>query len=322
MRAAFCVLGGMPRRKRFIPPRSLVEVSAKTIQARYLLRPSRELNRRFIGILARARALYDVQVHVVSCLSNHWHALVSPRDALSLARFMNFVQGNLAKEAGDLHDWRGPFWGDRYHAVLVSEEPEIQHRRLAYCLAQGAKEGLVARPEMWPGVHSVHALRDGEPLRGVWYDRTGHTLASRSGGQSPSLEDFASEETLELDPLPAWADEGLDPTDIRSRIARMLEDVASEVAEEHRRKGTRPSAPAVFLRVHPHQKPAATKRAPMPLVHAASRAVRRRFREAYALFVEVYLEAARRLREGDERPGFPPGSFPPGLPFVPVPEPG
>lgn len=312
----------MPRRKRFVPPRSLVEVSAKTLQARYLLRPGPELNRRFIGVLARARALYDVQIHAVACLSNHWHGLVSPRDAENLARFMNFVQGNLAKEAGDLHDWQGHFWGDRYHAVLVSEEPEAQHRRLAYGLAQGAKEGLVARPELWPGVHSVHALRDGALLRGVWYDRTGHTLASRGRKEAPPLKDFAHDEILELDPLPAWAAEGLSPTEMRHRVAEMVAHITREAAEEHRRNGTRPSEPEAFLRVHPHRRPKATKRSPMPLVHAATREVRRRFREGYALFIQAYREAADRLRAGDTNPAFPPGSFPPGLPFVPHVEPG
>ena len=312
----------MPRRKRFIPPRSLVEVSAKTIQARYLLRTGPEMNRRFIGVLARAQSLYDVQVHAVACLSNHWHALVSPRDAWSLARFMNFVQGNLAKEAGDLHGWQGPFWGDRYHAVLVSEEPEIQHRRLSYCLAQGAKEGLVARPELWPGVHSIHALRDGKPLRGIWYDRTAHRLAGRRSAVMPALEDFASDEILELAPLPCWALQGLTEDEVQSLVARMVDHISHEAAEEHRANGTRPSDPSAFLRVHPHQRPKATKRSPMPLVHAATREVRRRFRAGYAIFLEAYRDAADRLRAGQTDVEFPPGSFPPGLPFVPLLEPG
>jgi REP element-mobilizing transposase RayT len=186
----------MARALRYVPPETLVEVSAKTAQARFLLRPSEEMNRRLVGILARAKCIYGVRIHAVSCLSNHWHALLSVRDALQLSRFMNYVQSNLAKEAGDLHDWRGPFWGDRYHHVVVTGEPEIQHRRLAYVLGQGAKEGLVARPELWPGVHSVFALRDGEALRGIWYDRTGLCLAGRSKHDRSTLDDFASEEIL------------------------------------------------------------------------------------------------------------------------------
>lgn len=312
----------MPRRKRFVPSRALVEVSARTTQARYLLRPSPELNRRFIGVLARARRRYDVRVHAVVCMSNHWHALLSPKNAWHLARFMNFVQGNLAKEAGDLHDWDGPFWSGRYHAVLVSDEPEIQYRRLSYCLAQGAKEGLVARPELWPGVHSVHALRDGEPLRGIWYDRTAHCLACRRRGAAPDLNEFASEELLELDPLPYWKAEGLSETEIRRRVADMVDTITLDAAAEHRAGGTRPSNPRVFLRVHPHERPKKTKRSPAPLVHAATREVRQLFREAYAIFLEAYQDAAALLRGGVSGVQFPEGSFPPGLPFVPLPEPG
>jgi hypothetical protein len=41
----------------------------------------------FVGILARAAALYEVDVHAFVCLSNHWHALLAPKDACELARF-------------------------------------------------------------------------------------------------------------------------------------------------------------------------------------------------------------------------------------------
>ena len=76
----------MRRKLRYIPPNSLVEVTAKTIQDRYLLRPGSEMNRRFIGVMARAKSFYDVRVHSVSVMSNHWHGLVSPADAERVER--------------------------------------------------------------------------------------------------------------------------------------------------------------------------------------------------------------------------------------------
>lgn len=312
----------MPRTLRYIPTDSLVEVSGKTAQARFLLRPSEELNRRLIGVLARARCIYEVRIHAVSILSNHWHALLSVRDAHQLARFMNYVQSQVAKEAGDLHEWPGPFWGDRYSHVVVSREPEIQHRRLAYVLGQGAKEGLVARPEDWPGVHCVFALRDGEPLRGVWYDRTALCLAGRARGGRSRLEDFATEEVLSLDPLPCWEDEGLTTEEMQGRVAEMVEHIVDQAAAAHDADGTRPSAPGVFLRVHPHQRPKTTKRSPRPFVHAATREARERFLEAYRLFSEAYRDAAWRLRSGYRDVKFPEGSFPPPAPFIPLLEPG
>jgi len=159
---------------RYLPPDCpLVEVTCRTIHGRMLLRPSKELNRRVLGVLARAARLYDVGVCHFVFLSNHYHLLLRPKDAAELARFMNYLNSNLAREAGRLHGWRERFWSRRYRPVPISFEPEAQVARLEYLLAQGCKEGLVATPGDWPGATSVHALLDGSGLEGVWYDRTG-----------------------------------------------------------------------------------------------------------------------------------------------------
>jgi hypothetical protein len=62
--------------------------------------------------------------------------------------------------------------------------------------------------------------------------------------------------------------------------------------------------------------PASLARSPAPLVHAATKAVRKAFYDAYAWFVAAFREAAERLRRGDREAPFPGGSFPPALPFV------
>jgi hypothetical protein len=63
-------------------------------------------------------------------------------------------------------------------------------------------------------------------------------------------------------------------------------------------------------------RPASLARSPAPLVHAATKAIRKAFYDAYAWFVGVFREAAERLRQGDRNAPFPSGSFPPALPFV------
>ena len=64
----------MPRRVRFIPEDgALVEVSCRTIQSRYLLRPCPALNEIILGILGRAQRLYPVQICGFVFLSNHYH---------------------------------------------------------------------------------------------------------------------------------------------------------------------------------------------------------------------------------------------------------
>ena len=163
----------MPRRIRFIPKGgALVEVTTRTIQGRFLLKPSPELRRIVIGILARAVDLYPVKIHAFTFLSNHYHLLISVEDALRLSQFMNYVNSNLAREAGRLNNWRDRFWARRYQAIPVSDEEKAQIDRLHYMLLQGCKEGLVRKPEEWPGANCVRALMSGAPLRGLWFNRS------------------------------------------------------------------------------------------------------------------------------------------------------
>ena len=105
------------------------------MHARHLLRPSRELNDIFAGVLARAAERYDVGICGFQALSTHTHILLLPEDARALSCFMTYFAGNLAKEIGRLHDWREHLWGRRYSHVVVSHEPEAQEDRLRYILS-------------------------------------------------------------------------------------------------------------------------------------------------------------------------------------------
>jgi len=132
--ALFSVLHYVGRPNRWTPPGGLVEVTARTIQGRALLRPGPELNRRFLGVVGRAQRRESMRIHGVTALSTHWHGLLSPDEPDQLARFMHYVQTHVAKEAGDLHDWKGPFWARRYRHIPVSAEDDAQVARLRYLL--------------------------------------------------------------------------------------------------------------------------------------------------------------------------------------------
>ncbi len=70
------------------------------------------------------------------------------------------------------------------------------------------------------------------------------------------------------------------------------------------------------MAISPHQRPEKSKKSWAPLVHAASKAVRKEFRDAYGWFVAAYREAADKLRQGDLSAAFPPGSFIPALAMI------
>jgi len=48
----------------------------------------------------------------------------------------------------------------------------VPSARLKYLLGHGVKEGLVARPQDWPGAHVVRALVQDEEVTDLWFDRT------------------------------------------------------------------------------------------------------------------------------------------------------
>ena len=303
----------MARSLRYVPPHSLVEVTCRTLHGRFLLRPCRELNEIVLGILGRAARRYRVGLCAFSYLSNHCHLLLRPLDARHLARFMGFVNGNLAKEAGRLHGWRERIWGRRYTAIVVSHEEAVQLARLRYLLEQGTKEGLVRRPQDWPGAHSVQALIDGCPMRGVWFDRTREYEARRCG-QQPGKYEYAEEETVELAPLPAW--DGLAPEDRRAAVRALVREIEREARRARETSGRSPMGVRRILRQNPHDRPEQSHRSPAPRFHAQAWRVRKSLELGYYEFRVRFRQAAEELKLGRTGVEFPPGSFPPRLPFA------
>jgi REP element-mobilizing transposase RayT len=304
----------MARRLRFIPAGgALVEVTCRTIQGRFLLKPTDELNSIVLGILGRAQRLYSVDIHAFVFLSNHYHLLLSVEDAYRLARFMNYLNSNLAREAGRIHDWKERFWGRRYQAIVVSEEDAAQIDRLHYLLSHGCKEGLVASPKDWPGVQCVKALSDGEPLKGLWFSRT-LEYAARARGESFSRLKYAIRENVRLVHLPCWC--RLSKEDCQVRARELIAQIESETASCHLRERTNPLGVKAILAQRPPHRPSRVKRAGAPAFHAASKAARKELVDAYSWFVAAYRDAAAKLCQGEHRDGFPEGSFPSRLPFV------
>ncbi|KAB2962734.1 MAG: hypothetical protein F9K16_08360 [Thermoanaerobaculia bacterium] len=303
----------MSRRLRFVPPGSLVEVTCRTVQGRFLLTPTPLISDLIRGVLARAVRLYPVEIHAFCFLSNHFHLLLTVPGADRLAAFMNYLNSNLAREVGRQVQWREKFWGRRYQAVLVSDEPTSQIERLLYILRHGCKENLVRHPADWPGASSTEALLAGGSIRGTWFDRTREYRMRRRGRAAPRVQ-FSAVETLELAPLPCWRD--LPPELHRCRCAELVARVESETAHQIRTSGREPLGRSRILRQDPHLLPNRPKKSSTPLVHASSSAVRKQVRWRYRNFADAFRRAADRLRLGPIAAAealllFPPGSFPP-----------
>jgi putative transposase len=304
----------MGRKLRYVPQtRTLVSITNRTIQGRYLLRPGPSFNDIFLGILGRTQRLHEMAIAAVSVLSNHMHLLLIVDDAQEVAGFMRDLESKLAREVNRLTGWRGPVFERRYEMTVVTDEEGAQVERLKYVLANGVKENLVERVSQWPGVHSAEALIHGIPLEGHWFDRT-RQYAARNQGEELSREKYVFAESVVLSPIPCWAH--LPADRYRERMKALVEEIDEEAVRERQRSGARVLGVKAILAQDPQTRPTSLARSPAPLVHAATKAARKMFYEIYAEFVSAFRTAAEALRRGRRDVPFPIGSFPPAPPFV------
>jgi REP element-mobilizing transposase RayT len=303
------------RRLRFLPEEgTLVEVTCRTVHGRYLLLPSPLRDEILIGALARALAKHGTRCIGFAFMSSHYHLLLEVDSTLQLTRLMNYFNSKVAREIGRLTGWRDKIWSRRYQAIPVSKEDVAQIARLRYILSHGVKENLVERLRDWPGVHLVRALLDRVTLEGRWFNRTLEYAARRRGEKHDRLK-YSTPETLTLEPLPCW--KHLEPEQRRKLIAALVKEIEDEAAAARKRDGVQVAGVNAVLAHHPHDCPEKLKKGPAPLFHAATAEMRKFLWSLYAEFVARFRDAAEKVRGGDLKVVFPPGCFPPALPYVP-----
>ncbi|HEX4965175.1 MAG TPA: transposase [Thermoanaerobaculia bacterium] len=306
----------MARKLRYVnssPSPTLVFVTCRTLQGRYLFRPGPELNDLFLGILGRVQRRYQMGLCALCVMSTHLHLLLIVEDARQLSRFMRDLKSKLAREVNRLTGWRGTVFDRRYDSAVVTDEEGAQIERLLYILSHGCKEGLVEKPQDWPGVHCANALLEGETLTGHWFNRS-REYAARNQRQDFDRLRYATEEAVTFSPIPCWAH--LPPEVYRTRIKTLVDSVITEAAITRSSTDRTVEGVESILSRDPQTRPAKLARSPAPLVHAATKAARKAFYEAYSWFVAAFRSAAEKLKRGDREARFPAGSFPPGLPFV------
>jgi REP element-mobilizing transposase RayT len=305
----------MARKLRYIPdPRTLVFITCRTVQGRFLLRPGPAINDIVLGTLGRCQRNHDLTLCAVTALSSHFHLLAVAEDTRQIAGFMRDFKSKLAREVNRLTNWQGPVFARRYDMAVVTEEEGAQIERLAYILSNGVKEDLVEHVRDWPGVQSARALLDGEPLTGHWFERTREFAARNQRLPFEPLR-FATEETVVLSPIPCWAH--LSTDHYRARVAALVDSIEKDADLRRRESGRSVIGVEAILAKDPLHRPPKLASSPAPLLHAFSKAARRAFYEGFSWFVSVFRQAAEKLKVGDRDALFPAGSFPPGLPFVP-----
>ncbi|MFL6195527.1 MAG: hypothetical protein ACJ75H_15230 [Thermoanaerobaculia bacterium] len=120
---------------------------------------------------------------------------------------------------------------------------------------------------------------------------------------------------MPLSPIPCW--EHLATEEYRDRVRGLVEEVEEEAAAGRERMGIPVLRPEAIRAQDPQYRPEKLAKSLAPFVHAATKAARLALYQSYSWFVAAFREAAEKLRRGERDVSFPPGCFPPALPFVP-----
>ncbi len=294
-------------------PNQLREITTRLNHGQFLFKPSRRFNRIFKGILGRAQNKHGMRICAYVVMSSHFHLLVQPGTAERLADFMEYLNGNLSKEVGRLYGIKGPKYQRRYTDIPVSDEQAVQIDRLRYILSNSTKEGLVASPLKWPGVHSARAMVFGKNDTGTWFSRTDAWIA-KNQRRRPRRRDIETDYEIYLSPLPCWA--RFSKEEYRRRVLDLIRRIEADAIAMHREKGTQPLGRKAIIAMDPLHKPDKVSYSEAPPIHVRSQEMRRIYFEAYHSFLSAYRKAAESLKAGIENVQFPEDCFPPGLPYV------
>jgi REP element-mobilizing transposase RayT len=289
----------MGRRRRFFEKERIYFITTKTVQDRFLLKPSPLVNEVIGGILARAVQMYDVELFGYIVMSNHVH-LLARAEGKKLSEFVQYVFGNIARKVGLVRGWKSAVWQHRCSMIAVLDDEALEER-LQYMLSHGVKESLVEAPEQWPGLHMAKEVLQGpREYRYYTFAELDEALfAAEREPKGPVLKYL-----LKLTPLPHWAMRAL------AKMREILDGIKEAAL------GKKVSGTQKIEEQSPFDAPAHVEKRPAPLCHAKDAGLRATFKAAWKMFNYIYSMASEAYRKGQEAV-FPPLSYKPTVYVAP-----
>ncbi len=137
---------------RLIRPAATYAICRRVEGRRFLLRP----DERFNDLVRWARAVsakqFDVEVHVATVMSTHFHLVVTVPDE-NVSDFMHRLDLRLARAIQALRKYvRGVVWEPGGLSIVELKTTQAVVEQIAYAIANPVKAGLVVNARDWPGV--------------------------------------------------------------------------------------------------------------------------------------------------------------------------
>lgn len=282
----------MPRHLRFqSKPWATHHITSRCLRGFSFLKPTPQIKAICAGTLAYS-IFYSqgtIELHHLSFLSNHFHILLSAHQATDLASFMCHFKSNLSRELGKVHNWDKTFWEGPYFSEEIVDEGALKDV-FKYITQNSVKEGLVAHPSHWGGLHGYHHLVEGKPLSGPWVNRS-KLYASQRLKKPLTEADVTTTYHVKLTPPPMWRE--LSPDEYQALCHELSEEAIREAQMLCKGKPPMGMKRVLSQKVIKARKAKSTTR---PLCRAKCPERLKAYREMYFNFCVLFKEASANLR--------------------------
>ncbi len=161
---------------RQILPGTTYLIQRRCTQRQFLLKPGKITDSVVLYCFAVAAEKFEVQIHCLDVLSNHYHAEVT--DILgNLPDFLAYVNRLIATCLNASHSRWENFWAAEQPCVVKLVTDEDKLRKMVYTMANPVSSFLVSHGHMWPGVRTTprDLLSDGidAPRPNVYFRKNG-----------------------------------------------------------------------------------------------------------------------------------------------------
>lgn len=264
-------------------------------QRQFLLKPSAIVNQVFLYCLAVAADRFDMLIHAVCVLANHYHLVATDQEG-RLPEFMHWLDMFVAKCLNAHYGRWESFWAPgSYSAVEAVEEGDIL-REVVYALNNPVKAGLVACGDDWPGVRS----RPGDMYGTSLTVKRPEGFFSKNG----TLPETA---TLKFALPPSASDADAFISDVTSVLSATEQSVRDSMASE----GKRFLGVAAIKKLRHTNTPKSRERRRQlnPRIACRNRLLRIEALQRLRSFRSAYREAWLQFKEGVRDVLFPAGTY-------------
>jgi hypothetical protein len=293
--------------------------TARTQNSKLWFANNKALENQTLGYLAKYQQKYNVTLYAKVFQGNHFH-IAAKFPNCNRAQFYRDYNARVA-QAVKRHVVAfpgGTLFERRYSEQALPLNEDIEDR-FFYCALQPVHAGLCERIGDYPGYNSFDDAVSGRRRKYSFVNWAAFNEAKRNN-QNSKIKDFTESYTLKFERLPGYED--LSHKEYKVLMYKKLEERRLKIVREWRKKGHQFLTKHQLRKIRAGTLPKTTKKSERyskrPLVLTKCTEAKKLFLEWYFSVYHQYKNAVKKYLLGDVNAKFPPGTYKPPGPFVPL----